>query len=207
MDKLERINTIRDEAEKIEILQRIRSNISGSWGSINSFYGFVQDIITPATLRIDDSLTKINKNLNTLVGIMSDFVYKKSETEAANQDTQLTDVLSSPAEASPAFVGEGGSAMAVSSNEPVLIALGKINEAIVNGLDSTTNAVKETSKQEQALQLNNTKALIANDIKRQQAEDRNRLLNPNKKKEQVTNPKENKPVVEIINGRPVFHNL
>ena len=196
MDKLERINVIRDEAEKLEVLQRIRSNISGSWGSINAFYGFVQDIITPLTSHIDDSLTKINKNLNTLVGIMSDFVYKKSETEAANQDTQLTDVLSSPAEASPTFVGEGGSAMAVSSNEPVLIALGKINEAIVNGLDSTTNAVKETSKQEQALQLNNTKALIANDIKRQQAEDRNRLLNPNKKKEQVTNPKENKPVVE-----------
>ena len=196
MDKLERINTIRDEAEKLEVLQRIRMNIVGSWGSINTFCGYVQQVITPITLRIDDSLNKINKNLNALVGIMSDFVYKKSETEAASQDTQLTDALSSPAEASPAFVGEGGSAMAVSSNEPVLIALGKINEAIVNGLDSTTNAVKETSKQEQALQLNNTKALIANDLKRQQAEDRNRLLNPNKKKEQVTNPKENKPVVE-----------
>ena len=196
MDKLERINTIRDEAEKLEVLQKIRMNIVGSWGSINTICGYLQRAIAPITLHIDDSLTKINKNLNTLVGIMSDFVYKKSETEAANQDTQLTDVLSSPAEASPTFVGEGGSATAVSSNEPVLIALGKINEAIVNGLDSTTNAVKETSKQEQALQLNNTKALIANDIKRQQAEDRNRLLNPNKKKEQVTNPKENKPVVE-----------
>ena len=51
-----------EEAEKLEALQKIRMNIVGSWGSINTLCGFTEGIAR-ITLHIDDSLSKINKNL------------------------------------------------------------------------------------------------------------------------------------------------
>lgn len=192
MEKLDRVNTIKDEAEKINLLKKVATNISGNRGSVITLSNFVSELIVPRLTVIRDNLENINKNLTTLVGVMSDFVYKKSETTAANQDTQLTDALTTAIKTNEAFVGEGGSAVAVSANEPVLIALGKIKDCFVEGLNANTEAIKQTSKQEQALQSNNTKAIIANERKRQQAEDRNRLLNPNKNKEQVININENK---------------
>lgn len=195
MEKLDRINTIKDEAEKINLLKKVATNISGNRGTVITLSKFVSELIVPRLTVIHDSLENINKNLTSLVGVMSDFVYKKSETTAANQDTQLTDALTAAIKTNETFVGEGGSAVAVSANEPILIALGKIKDCFVEGLNANTEAIKQTSKQEQALQSNNTKAIIANETKRQQAEDRNRLLNPNKNKEQVININENKSKV------------
>ena len=119
--------------------------------------------------------------------------------------------MTSPTESAGAFVGEGGSAVAVSGNEPILVAIGGIDSTLAEGLAANTEAIKQASKEEQRLQVDNTKALIANETKRQQAEDRNRLLNQNKNKEQLGNGPQKMPKLEMpkfpVNGKQFMSGL
>ena len=178
---------IKDEDEKLKLLRSLRGNGYGSLTSIDYILSGCYHAIGSTNINLDFirvSLSNIDNSINQLVGIMKDFV-EKATTTAAPQDAQLSAALTPPTESAGAFVGEGGSAVAVSGNEPILVAIGGVNSTLAEGLAANTEAIKQASKEEQQLQADNTKALIANETKRQQAEDRNRLLNHNKNKEQL----------------------
>ena len=212
MDKLDRISEIKDEAEKIKILNNIWGKGNSSLFTIESA---IRDLIMETRLNsstvdlINQNSWKIADSIKELTGIMKDFV-EKATTTAAPQDEQLTAALS-PKESTEAFVGEGGSAIAVSGNEPILVAIGGIENTLAEGLAANTEAIKQASKEEQKLQVANTKALIANETKRQQAEDRNRLLNPNKNKNQLGGGLQKMPKLEMpkfpLNGKQFMSGL
>lgn len=204
---------IKDEDEKLELLRSLRGNGYGSLTSIDHILSacFHRTGITNIILDgIDSTLVNIDTSINRLVGIMKDFV-EKAATAAAPQDEQLSAALTSPTESAGAFVGEGGSAVAVSGNEPILVAIGGIGSTLAEGLAANTEAIKQASKEEQRLQADNTKALIANETKRQQAEDRNRLLNQDKVKEQLGNGHQKMPKLEMpkfpVNGKQFMSGL
>lgn len=214
MDKLDRIGKIKDEAEKIKILNKI-------WGEGNSSLFTIESTLRDLIMEtmhngsrissaIESQAWQINLSIKELTGIMKDFV-EKAATAAAPQDAQLSAALTSPTESAGAFIGEGGSAVAVSGNEPILVAIGGIDNTLAEGLAANTEAIKQASKEEQRLQVDNTKALIANETKRQQAEDRNRLLNQNKNKEQLGNGPQKMPKLEMpkfpINGKQFMSGL
>lgn len=214
MDKLARVNEIKDEAEKIKIL----NNIWGKGGSsLFTIESAIRNLIsetmysnTRISSTIEGQAWRIDLSIKELTGIMKDFV-EKVTTAAAPQDAQLTAALTPPTESTEAFVGEGSSAVAVSGNEPILVAIGGIDNTLAEGLAANTEAIKQASKEEQKLQVANTKALIANETKRQQAEDRNRLLNPNKNKEQLGNGPQKMPKLEMpkfpVNGKQFMSGL
>ena len=204
---------IKDEDEKLELLRSLRGNGYGSLTSIDHILSacFHRTGITNIILDgISSTLVNIDTSINRLVGIMKDFV-EKATTAAAPQDEQLSAALTSPTESAGAFVGEGGSAVAVSGNEPILVAIGGIDSTLAEGLAANTEAIKQASKEEQRLQADNTKALIANETKRQQAEDRNRLLNQDKVKEQLGNGHQKMPKLEMpkfpVNGKQFMSGL
>ena len=204
---------IKDEDEKLELLRSLRGNGYGSLTSIDHILSacFHRTGITNIILDgINSTLVNIDTSINRLVGIMKDFV-EKAATAAAPQDEQLSAALTSPTESAGAFVGEGGSAVAVSGNEPILVAIGGIDSTLAEGLAANTEAIKQASKEEQRLQADNTKALIANETKRQQAEDRNRLLNQDKVKEQLGNGPQKMPKLEMpkfpVNGKQFMSGL
>ena len=214
MDKLDRIGEIKDEAEKIKILNKI-------WGEGNSSLFTIESTLRDLIMEtmhngsrissaIESQAWQINLSIKELTGIMKDFV-EKAATAAAPQDAQLSAALTSPTESAGAFVGEGGSAVAVSGNEPILVAIGGIDSTLAEGLAANTEAIKQASKEEQRLQVDNTKALIANETKRQQAEDRNRLLNQDKNKEQLGNGPQKMPKLEMpkfpVNGKQFMSGL
>ena len=214
MDKLDRIGEIKDEAEKIKILNKI-------WGEGNSSLFTIESTLRDLIMEtmhngsrissaIESQAWQINLSIKELTGIMKDFV-EKAATAAAPQDAQLSAALTSPTESAGAFVGEGGSAVAVSGNEPILVAIGGIDSTLAEGLAANTEAIKQASKEEQRLQADNTKALIANETKRQQAEDRNRLLNQDKNKEQLGNGLQKMPKLEMpkfpVNGKQFMSGL
>lgn len=214
MDKLDRIGEIKDEAEKIKILNKI-------WGEGNSSLFTIESTLRDLIMEtmhngsrissaIESQAWQINLSIKELTGIMKDFV-EKAATAAAPQDAQLSAALTSPTESAGAFVGEGGSAVAVSGNEPILVAIGGIDSTLAEGLAANTEAIKQASKEEQRLQADNTKALIANETKRQQAEDRNRLLNQDKNKEQLGNGPRKMPKLEMpkfpVNGKQFMSGL
>lgn len=204
---------IKDEDEKLELLRSLKGNGYGSLTSIDHILAacFHRTGITNINLDgINSILVNIDTSINRLVGIMKDFV-EKAATAAAPQDEQLSAALTSPTESAGAFVGEGGSAVAVSGNEPILVAIGGIDSTLTEGLAANTEAIKQASKEEQRLQADNTKALIANETKRQQAEDRNRLLNQDKNKEQLGNGPQKMPKLEMpkfpVNGKQFMSGL
>ncbi len=214
MDKLDRISEIKDEAEKIKILNKI-------WGEGNSSLFTIESTLRDLIMEtmhngsrissaIESQAWQINLSIKELTGIMKDFV-EKAATAAAPQDAQLSAALTPPTESAGAFVGEGGSAVAVSGNEPILVAIGGIDSTLAEGLAANTEAIKQASKEEQRLQADNTKALIANETKRQQAEDRNRLLNQDKVKEQLGNGPQKMPKLEMpkfpVNGKQFMSGL
>ena len=214
MDKLDRIGEIKDEAEKIKILNKI-------WGEGNSSLFTIESTLRDLIMEtmhngsrissaIESQAWQINLSIKELTGIMKDFV-EKAATAAAPQDAQLSAALTSPTESAGAFVGEGGSAVAISGNEPILVAIGGIDSTLAEGLAANTEAIKQASKEEQRLQVDNTKALIANETKRQQAEDRNRLLNQDKNKEQLGNGLQKIPKLEMpkfpVNGKQFMSGL
>ena len=214
MDKLDRIGEIKDEAEKIKILNKI-------WGEGNSSLFTIESTLRDLIMEtmhngsrissaIESQAWQINLSIKELTGIMKDFV-EKAATAAAPQDAQLSAALTPPTESAGAFVGEGGSAVAVSGNEPILVAIGGIDSTLAEGLAANTEAIKQASKEEQRLQVDNTKALIANETKRQQAEDRNRLLNQDKNKEQLGNGPQKMPKLEMpkfpVNGKQFMSGL
>ena len=203
---------IKDEDEKIKLLRSLKGSGYGSLTSIDCLLSGCQHAIGSTNINLDfirASLSNIDNSINQLVGIMKDFV-EKATTTAAPQDEQLTAALT-PKESTEAFVGEGGSAIATSGNEPILVAIGGIESTLAEGLAANTEAIRQASKEEQKLQVANTKALIANETKRQQAEDRNRLLNPNKNKEQVGNGPQKMPKLEMpkfpVNGKQFMSGL
>lgn len=204
---------IKDEDEKLELLRSLRGNGYGSLTSIDYILSACQHGIGSTNVNLDSislTLVDINTSINQLVGIMKDFV-EKAATAATPQDAQLSAALTSPTESAGAFVGEGGSAVAVSGNEPILVAIGGIDNTLAEGLAANTEAIKQASKEEQRLQVDNTKALIANETKRQQAEDRNRLLNQGKNKEQLGNGLQKMPKLEMpkfpVNGKQFMSGL
>ena len=204
---------IKDEDEKIAILRSLKGNGYGSLTSIDYILSGCHHAIGSTNINLDFirvSLSNIDNSINQLVGIMKDFV-EKATTTAAPQDAQLSTVLTSPTESAEAFVGEGGSAVAVSGNEPILVAIGGIDTTLAEGLAANTEAIKQASKEEQRLQVDNTKALIANETKRQQAEDRNRLLNQDKNREQLGNRLQKMPKLEMpkfpVNGKQFMSGL
>lgn len=204
---------IKDEDEKLKLLRSLKGNGYGSLTSIDHILAacFHRTGITNIILDgISSTLVNIDTSINRLVGIMKDFV-EKATTAAAPQDEQLSAALTSPTESAGAFVGEGGSAVAVSGNEPILVAIGGIGSTLAEGLAANTEAIKQASKEEQRLQVDNTKALIANETKRQQAEDRNRLLNQGKNKEQLGNSPQKMPKLEMpkfpVNGKQFMSGL
>lgn len=204
---------IKDEDEKIAILRSLKGNGYGSLTSIDYILSACQHGIGSTNVNLDNislTLVNINTSINQLVGIMRDFV-EKATTAAAPQDAQLSAALTPPTESAGAFVGEGGSAVAVSGNEPILVAIGGIDSTLAEGLAANTEAIKQASKEEQRLQVDNTKALIANETKRQQAEDRNRLLNQDKNKEQLGNGLQKMPKLEMpkfpVNGKQFMSGL
>ena len=204
---------IKDEDEKLELLRSLRGNGYGSLTSIDHILSacFHRTGITNIILDgINSTLVNIDTSIKELTGIMKDFV-EKAATAAAPQDAQLSAVLTPPTESAGAFVGEGGSAVAVSGNEPILVAIGGIDSTLAEGLAANTEAIKQASKEEQRLQADNTKALIANETKRQQAEDRNRLLNQDKVKEQLGNGPQKMPKLEMpkfpVNGKQFMSGL
>ena len=204
---------IKDEDEKLKLLRSLKGNGYGSLASIDHILAacFHRTGITNIILDgISSTLVNIDTSINRLVGIMKDFV-EKATTAAAPQDEQLSAALTSPTESAGAFVGEGGSAVAVSGNEPILVAIGGIGSTLAEGLAANTEAIKQASKEEQRLQADNTKALIANETKRQQAEDRNRLLNQYKNKEQLGNGPQKMPKLEMpkfpVNGKQFMSGL
>ena len=214
MDKLDRISEIKDEAEKIKILNKI-------WGEGNSSLFTIESTLRDLIMEtmhngsrissaIESQAWQINLSIKELTGIMKDFV-EKAATAAAPQDAQLSAALTPTTESAGAFVGEGGSAVAVSGNEPILVAIGGIDSTLAEGLAANTEAIKQASKEEQRLQADNTKALIANETKRQQAEDRNRLLNQDKVKEQLGNGPQKMPKLEMpkfpVNGKQFMSGL
>lgn len=204
---------IKAEDEKITLLRSLKGSGYGSLTSIDCLLSGCYHAIGSTNINLDFirvSLSNIDNSINQLVGIMKDFV-EKATTTAAPQDEQLTAALTPPMESTEAFVGEGGSAVAVSGNEPILVAIGGIENTLAEGLAANTEAIKQASKEEQSLQVANTKALIANETKRQQAEDRNRLLNPNKNKEQLGNGLQKMPKLEMpkfpVNGKQFMSGL
>lgn len=204
---------IKDEDEKLKLLRSLKGNGYGSLTSIDHILAacFHRTGITNIILDgISSTLVNIDTSINRLVGIMKDFV-EKATTAAAPQDEQLSAALTSPTESAGAFVGEGGSAVAVSGNEPILVAIGGIGSTLAEGLAANTEAIKQASKEEQRLQVDNTKALIANETKRQQAEDRNRLLNQGKNKEQLGNSPQKMSKLEMpkfpVNGKQFMSGL
>lgn len=204
---------IKDEDEKIAILRSLKGNGYGSLTSIDYILSGCHHAIGSTNINLDFirvSLSNIDNSINQLVGIMKDFV-EKATTTAAPQDAQLSTALTSPTESAEAFVGEGGSAVAVSGNEPILVAIGGIDTTLAEGLAANTEAIKQASKEEQRLQVDNTKALIANETKRQQAEDRNRLLNQDKNREQLGNRLQKMPKLEMpkfpVNGKQFMSGL
>lgn len=204
---------IKDEDEKLKLLRSLKGNGYGSLTSIDYILSACQHGIGSTNVNLDNislTLVNINTSINQLVGIMRDFV-EKAATAAAPQDAQLSAALTPPTELAGAFVGEGGSAVAVSGNEPILVAIGGIDSTLAEGLAANTEAIKQASKEEQRLQVDNTKALIANETKRQQAEDRNRLLNQDKNKEQLGNGPQKMPKLEMpkfpVNGKQFMSGL
>lgn len=204
---------IKDEDEKLKLLRSLKGNGYGSLTSIDHILAacFHRTGITNIILDgISSTLVNIDTSIKELTGIMKDFV-EKAATAAAPQDAQLSAALTPPTESAGAFVGEGGSAVAVSGNEPILVAIGGIGSTLAEGLAANTEAIKQASKEEQRLQVDNTKALIANETKRQQAEDRNRLLNQNKNKEQLGNGPQKMPKLEMskfpVNGKQFMSGL
>ena len=214
IDKLNNVGRIKDEQAKIEMIHQIQidagisrlllSRIDCATASMR------EDAYTTVSL-LKESIKTLSDGINQLTGTITD-LFTKSETTAAEQDAQLTNALTSPANsASEAFIGEGGSATVETGNEPILIAIGGVEETLTKGLAANTAAIKQASKEEQQVQVNQTKALIANETKRQQAEDRNRLLNGNRNKEQVGNLPQKLPKLEMpkfpVNGKQFMAGL
>lgn len=214
IDKLDNIGRIKDEQAKIEMIHQIQidagmsrlllSRIDCSTASMRS------DAYETVSL-LKDGIKTLSDGINQLTGTITD-LFTKSETTAAEQDTQLTEALSSSANsASDAFVGEGNSAVAASGNEPILVAIAGIDTTLTERLAANTEAIKQASKEEQQVQIDQTKALIANETKRQQAEDRNRLLNGSKNKEQLGNLPQKMPKLQMpkfpVNGKQFMSGL
>lgn len=203
--------SINDEAAKLEILKTLATESKYITDCLNiaNRNGMSNEV------SIDDirhNVMSIEFALDRLVGIMKDFVEKAETTTSAKQDTQLTEALTSSANsASDAFVGEGNSAIAQSGNEPILIAIAGVEKTVATALTANTDAIKQASKNEVQAQVNQTKALIANETKRQQAEDRNRLLNSTKNKEQVGNGPQKIQKLEMpkfpVNGKQFMAGL
>lgn len=214
IDKLDNIGRIKDEQAKLEMIHQIQidagmsrlllSRIDCSTASMRS------DAYETVSL-LKDGIKTLSDGINQLTGTITD-LFTKSETTAAEQDTQLTEALSSSANsASDAFVGEGNSAVAASGNEPILVAIAGIDTTLTERLAANTEAIKQASKEEQQVQIDQTKALIANETKRQQAEDRNRLLNGSKNKEQLGNLPQKMPKLQMpkfpVNGKQFMSGL
>lgn len=203
--------SINDEAAKLEILKTLATESKYITDCLNiaNRNGMSNEV------SIDDirhNVMSIEFALDRLVGIMKDFVEKAETTTSAKQDIQLTEALTSSANsASDAFVGEGNSAIAQSGNEPILIAIAGVEKTVATALTANTDAIKQASKNEVQAQVNQTKALIANETKRQQAEDRNRLLNSTKNKEQVGNGPQKIQKLEMpkfpVNGKQFMAGL
>ena len=92
MDKLDRIGEIKDEAEKIKILNKI-------WGEGNSSLFTIESTLRDLIMEtmhngsrissaIESQAWQINLSIKELTGIMKDFV-EKAATAAAPQDAQL----------------------------------------------------------------------------------------------------------------------
>lgn len=192
LDKTRTQIQINDEKEKLTILRKMNGDGSVSVVSINKVLCGLDNKMG----KIDTSLVEIKDAINQLTGIMSNFVTNISMTNAANQDLQLTSALS-PEGTTNAFVGEGGAATAVSGNEPILISMiSEVKKALVDGFSNNVKAINTTSKDQQKLQAAHTKAVLANEAKRQQAEDRNRLLNINPVRKQNVGQEGNKQKIE-----------
>lgn len=214
IDKLDNIGRIKDEQAKIEMIHQIQIDadlsrllLSRIDCSAECMRGDVYDTVR----LLKDGIKTLSDGINQLIGTITD-LFTKSETTAAEQDSQLTDALTTSANsASDAFVGEGNSAVAVSGNEPILVAIAGIDTTLTERLAANTEAIKQASKEEQQVQIDQTKALIANETKRQQAEDRNRLLNGSKNKEQLGNLPQKMPKLQMpkfpVNGKQFMSGL
>lgn len=214
IDKLDNIGRIKDEQAKIEMIHQIQIDadlsrllLSRIDCSAECMRGDVYDTVR----LLKDGIKTLSDGINQLTGTITD-LFTKSETTAAEQDSQLTDALTTSANsASDAFVGEGNSAVAVSGNEPILVAIAGIDTTLTERLAANTEAIKQASKEEQQVQIDQTKALIANETKRQQAEDRNRLLNGSKNKEQLGNLPQKMPKLQMpkfpVNGKQFMSGL
>lgn len=214
IDKLDNIGRIKDEQAKIEMIHQIQIDadlsrllLSRIACSAECMRGDVYDTVC----LLKDGIKTLSDGINQLTGTITD-LFTKSETTAAEQDSQLTDALTTSANsASDAFVGEGNSAVAVSGNEPILVAIAGIDTTLTERLTANTEAIKQASKEEQQVQIDQTKALIANETKRQQAEDRNRLLNGSKNKEQLGNLPQKMPKLQMpkfpVNGKQFMSGL
>lgn len=213
IDKLNNIGRIKDEQAKIEMIHQIKLDTTRSRLLLSSIDCTASSLFKEGYLTFDllnDGIKILSDGIKQLTGTLTDLL-TKSETTAADQDTQLTDALSSSATASGAFVGEGSSAVAHSGNEPILVAIAGVEKTVATALTANTDAIKQASKNEVQAQVNQTKALIANETKRQQAEDRNRLLNSTKNKEQVGNGPQKLPKLEMpkfpVNGKQFMAGL
>lgn len=214
VNKLESVGQITDEKQKLEMLHNIQLDA----GLIRRFASLIDltashiDNNTYDTVNaIKDGFKAVTDSLSQLTGTLTE-LFTKADTKAAEQDSQLTDALTTSANsASDAFVGEGNSAVAVSGNEPILVAIAGIDTTLTERLAANTEAIKQASKEEQQVQIDQTKALIANETKRQQAEDRNRLLNGSKNKEQLGNLPQKMPKLQMpkfpVNGKQFMSGL
>lgn len=213
VNKLDKVSEIKDEAAKIKILENIWGRGGSSLFTIESA---IRDLIMTTSSKgvtvslIHEDVWRIADSINRLVGIMSDFV-NSAKTVAADQDTQLTEALS-PVDTTEAFVGEGGSGVAVATNQDaVLVAIGGINKTLTQGFAENTTAVQQAGENTCQTQMEQTKAIIANDEKRRQAEERNKLLNPEAKKNQINPDKKKMPKLEMpkfpVNGKQFMSGL
>lgn len=214
IDKLDNIGRIKDEQAKIEMIHQIQIDADLSrllLSRINCSAECMRGDVYDTVRLLKDGIKTLSDGINQLTGTITD-LFTKSETTAAEQDSQLTDALTTSANsASDAFVGEGNSAVAVSGNEPILVAIAGIDTTLTERLAANTEAIKQASKEEQQVQIDQTKALIANETKRQQAEDRNRLLNGSKNKEQLGNLPQKMPKLQMpkfpVNGKQFMSGL
>lgn len=214
LNKLESVGQITDEKQKLEMLHNIQLDadlIRRLASLIDLTAAHIDDNVYDTVNAIKDGFKAVTDSLSQLTGTLTE-LFTKADTKAAEQDSQLTDALTSSANsASDAFVGEGNSAIAASGNEPILVAIAGIDTTLTERLAANTEAIKQASKEEQQVQIDQTKALIANETKRQQAEDRNRLLNGSKNKEQLGNLPQKMPKLQMpkfpVNGKQFMSGL
>lgn len=172
---------IKDEDEKIAILRSLKGNGYGSLTSIDYILSACQHGLGSANINLDSirtTLVDINTSINQLVGIMRDFFEKPVSTEAAAQDAQLTETLTPPSENVESFVGEGTTGVA-SAMDPILAsAFNGLQTAVEKGFIDNQETIRQTSGDQVKAQTEQTKAFVENEKKRQQADARQRLLNP-----------------------------